>query len=185
MDQFNFLKMLDGLVTGDGFRRDLGIPLGDIFLFSDGSRLTTTTTTNAGFAMAETNALMVTWAATKVVAVGLNFHIPGDYDQSKDEVTLYLDVQMGGATDTPTFTGNIYRKRSGSAISADLGPVSSGTMGSTSSRVSLALTTLALQGGDNITVKLTPAAHGTDAIRLLGVYVRYRGDLVLFTESSR
>lgn len=197
MDQFNFLKMLQGIVSGDGVLVEKSMSLRDFNLFSDGSSLTTTTSTNPGFAKGETNATVLSWAATKVIAAGLEVRIPFDYDESQDVFELHLQAGMGGSTDTPGFTANAYNKRNGVALSADLGPYTAKTrVGAVESTAALAVATTAsksiffklsgakLKGGDTITFKITPGAHGTDAISAYAVWIKYRSDIVSFDPAS-
>jgi hypothetical protein len=188
---------------GDGFRRELPLPLRDFYLASDGSALTTTLTTNPGFALAETNALVMQWAATKVVAAGINFYLPRDYDQTADELRVRVFAQMGGATDTPTLALSAFRKRLATALTADQGPftgkaespgVSPLTAAQARRRSSLSntlkvaefdISKKSCQPGDLFTLTLTPAAHGTDALNVYGIAVMFRTTLALYTESAR
>ena len=198
MDQYNFLKMLQGVITGDGVLVEKSMSLRDFNLFSDGSTLTTTTSTNAGFTKGETNATILTWAATKVVAVGIEVHLPFDYDESKDEFEFHMQAGMGGSTDTPGFTANVYSKRNGVALTADLiaGAAALSRVGAVESTAALAVATTGsksvffkvsgkkLKGGDTLTFKITPGAHGTDAINVYAAWIKYRSDIVSFDPAS-
>lgn len=196
--QQQFLKQLRGTKCGgDGILVERHLSIRDFNLFSDGSTLTTTLTTNAGFAKAETNATVLQWAATKVVAVGFEFYLPFDYDESNDLLELHLKAGMGGSTDTPGLTANIYRKRDGLALTADLGPLTAKVRtGNVVATAALAIATTTLKntyfdlsglknkGGDCFICKITPGAHGTDALNVYGVKVRLRSDIVAYSEVS-
>lgn len=198
MNPTSFVREVGECKTGDGFRRDVDLDIRNAYLPSDASALTTTLTTNPGFAVAETNAIVLQWAATKVVAAGIDFPIPGDYDLSKDELRLRLLTQMGGATDTPAFTVNVYSKRKATALTADLGPftakaenafggpASTNFAGSaTAANAIVDISGKGLKPGDVLYIKITPGAHGTDAINVYELIARYRGDLALFNEIER
>lgn len=195
--QFQFLKEMQGLVTGDGILVERHLSLRDFNLFSDGSYLTTTLTTNPGFAKGETNATVLSWAATKVVAAGFEFYLPFDYDESKDILEFHMKAGMGGSTDTPGLTANVYRKREGIALSADLGPLTAKTrVGNVVSTAALAIATTGLKnvyfdlsgqkskGGDCFTMKIVPGTHGTDALNVYGVKLRLRSDIVSYSSAS-
>lgn len=203
MDELNFLKQAGfNRGQGDGFRRELPLPLRDFYLASDGSALTTTLTTNPGFALAETNALVMQWAATKVVAAGINFYLPRDYDQTADELRVRVFAQMGGATDTPTLAISAFRKRLATALTADQGPFTGKAESPGISPLTAAqaptlnlsnslkvaefdISKKSCQPGDLFTLTLTPAAHGTDALNVYGIAVMFRTTLALYTESAR
>lgn len=193
MSPMQFCKQVNLIKGGgDGFRRDIIVPLREAFLFSDGSTLTTSLATNAGFAMGETNALVLSWAATKVVPAGYSFVIPGDYDESADDLRVRFLGQMSGATDAIALTINAYRKRAGAALTADQGPFTTkgtdnvaATFTNTSSIRHIDMNGKSNRANDIITLKITPPAHNTDAISIYGVVVRYKSNLALYTESDR
>ena len=112
MDSFNFLRDLSRLTTGDGFRYDRPFSLGDFFVSSTGVVVGAASTVTPGFALAETNAQVIQWpAASASVAGGLNVLIPGDYDESQDELRLFLNISSPGTTNAPTMTATAYQKR--------------------------------------------------------------------------
>lgn len=203
MTQFDFLKQVGGLKgQGDGFRKEIDIDLRNAYLLADATALTTTLTTNPGFAPSETSGMVIQWAATKVVGATFYFPIPRDYDKSADEFRVRGYFQMGGATDTPTISINVFKKSVGAALSANLGPVtgktpSAGLSPLTSGQaVNLALTNALaavefdlsknnFQGGDILYLQVVPAAHGTDAVNLSALMAQFRSTLALYTESQR
>lgn len=203
MDELNFLKQV-GLTRGqgDGFRKEIDLDIRNAYLLSDGSALTTTLTTNPGFAAAETNAMVIQWAATKVIGAAFDFPVPRDYDQAVDELRVRAFVQMAGATDTPTLSLSVYRKRLATALTADQGPftgkaASPGLSPLTAAQaptlnlsnalqvVEFDVSKKVLQGGDVLYFNLVPGAHGTDAINLYGGVVMYRTTVALYNESQR
>jgi hypothetical protein len=200
MDPTQFLKMVNGLKgQGDGFRRDWGLDLGDAFVWTDGSTPTTTLTTNPGYALAETNERVLQWNANIVVAAGFSFYVPGDYDQSKDELRLLIDAQCA---DNNTLTLDAYKKTMGSSLSSDLGPISltaysaglsplssaqapAANLSATSQRLQFDISGKGIKAGDILTLKITPGAHAANAVQIFGLFVRFRSDFALYTESER
>lgn len=203
MTQYDFLKQCGGLKgQGDGFRKEIDFDLRNAYLLSDGSGLTTTLTTNPGFAASETNAMVLQWNAAIVVGAAFYFPVPRDYDQSADEFRIRAYFQMGGATDTPTVSAHAYRKRVGAALTADLGPVTGKTpsaglspltsgqaanlaLSNALAAVEFDLSKNSFQGGDILYVQLVPGTHATDAVKLSELMVQYRTTLALYTESQR
>lgn len=204
MDRENFLKEMGDApnLGGDGVRRDIDVDMRNAYLPADASALTTTLTTNPGFAMFETNGMVLRWNAGIVVAAGFEFYVPADYDQSADELRLRALVQMTGATDTPAWTANVFKKTPGSALSANLGPITAKTYSAglspltagqaanfaSSNAAAVAVfdvSKLNVKAGDTIFVTLAPAAHGTDGAILYELVARIRSTLVTYNVSDR
>lgn len=204
MDRENFLKELGDApnLGGDGIRRDLDVDIRNAYVPADASGLTTVLTTNPGFAVVEGHAIVVQWAATKVTSAGFDFYVPADYDQSADELRLRALIQMGGATDTPALTVNVYKKSPGAALSANLGPITAKTYSAGLSPLTAGqsanfaasnvatvavfdVSKLGVKAGDTLYFEIVPAAHGTDAVNLYELVVRHRSTLVTYNVSDR
>ena len=182
MNEANFLKRLEGLITGDGIWRDIPVSIRDFHLESDGATLTTTTTTNPGFAKEGTNLTTLIWAASKVVEAGLNIQVPGDYDESVDKLSVWLLTKMAGATDTPTITVEAFKH---SDPTTDLAPDAVAALTSTYAWRQIDLDGNSILANDIIHLTLVPGTHGTDIINIAAVKVRYRGDIVIFDTDER
>jgi len=182
VNEANFLKLLEGIVTGDGFWRDVPISLRDFHLESDGSTLTTTLDTNPGFDKESTNLTTLSWAAAKVVEAGLDIDVPGDYDETKDELSVWVLAKMSGSTDTPTIAIEAFKH---SAPTTDLAPSAITALSSSYTWKEIDLDGNSISANDRIHLTFTPAAHNTDAIHIAAVKMRYRGDLAIYDSDER
>ncbi len=178
-----FLKRAESIITGFGYKKVLPISLYDAHLESDGSPLTTSLGTNPGFDKKGTSSkhTVLTWAADKVVAAGVTFQIPDDYDQTQDELKFMIKVKSAGTTNTPTFTAAVYKNDS----ATDLAPDATAAISSTLAWVEFDLDGNSLVAGDNITIDITPGAHSSDAIDVFALKMEYRTDLVFYTQTER
>ena len=190
MNQANFLKKLEGLVTGDGFKRSVPIPLGSI-LDHTGASLTATLT-EIGMDLLDTGSKqMVIFVDDDQNTMGVfNFVVPQDYDESVDKLRIRALLSMdGGTTDTVYLDAEVYQKRAGAAASADLDPtaettaISATVAGAAWSEVNCDGESLA--GGDCLTILLKVGDHTTDGIMIYGVEVVYAGDIVYFDVDDR
>jgi hypothetical protein len=176
-------QMIKENVSGNGFLRVRNIPLRDVCLASDASTLTTTLTTNPGFACADTNTPVLAWAATKVVEAAITFQIPDDYDESNDVCKLILKSKMGGTTDATTgFTVDVFKA---SAPTTDLALDDTAYMTSSYTQVELDISGQGLTAGEVVTVQIAPNTHGTDAVYVAGIKMEYRSDLCAFDPDDR
>jgi len=182
MNQANFLKKLEGLVTGDGFKRVREIPLQTFFLHSSGAPLTTTLTTNPGFDKFETNLTGLTWAAGKVVKAGLTFVVPDDYDETSDKLKLKLKALSAGSTDTPKLDAEAYID---DTPATDIDPTISAALSSSAAWVEIDFSGNSLAAGDILTIGIFPEAHGTDAVEVYGAKWEYASDLVFYDDTNR
>ncbi len=179
MNEGNLLKRLEGLITGDGFWRDVPINLREAFLHSDGGTLTTTTSTDPGFAMVGTNTLVLTWAATKVVKGALQFQVPGDYDETLDELSVWV---YASCTDTPTVTVEAFVA---SASTTDLAPDAISALATAYAWKEINLDGNSLLANDIVTLTFVPGTHASNAVNFAAVKLRYRGDLVIYDADER
>lgn len=182
-----FLKNLERLITGDGFKRTIqGIDLNSI-KSATGVVLTAT----ADSLYLET---IETYAEVILVKEGttglgmLRLLVPQDYDEDKDYLRIRFLAQSAGDTNTPTIDAALYRKRAGAALSADLGPTISGAVSNNTgagSWVEINADSLSLQGGDALTIDFTTSAHGTDKLHIYAIEVVYKSDLVYYDGDDR
>lgn len=176
MNEANLLKRLEFLVTGDGFWQDQDIDLREVYLHATGATLTTTLSTNPGFAMVGTNNLMLSWAAGKVVKAGLQVNVPGDYDESSDELSIWILAKMSGSTDTPTLTFEAFKH---SASTTDLAPSASAALSSSYQWLEINLDGNSIAPNGVLGLTIVPGTHGTDAVQIAAIKMRYRSSLVI------
>jgi len=180
-----FLKRLEGVVSGFGFKRVIpGIGIGSL-RDSDGTILTGATEPKR--ASLETNFEGVQSTAGQTDLGTLQFVIPRDYDENNDELKVRFLAQSAG-TDVPTIDATLYRRREGAAISADLDPTISGAINSATALadwVEIDCSDLSLKPGDAIHMDFTLSAHASHAANIYGLEVVYRSDLVYFENTER
>lgn len=174
-------KLKERIVQGKGFLKNQPISILDFHLASSGAALTTTLTTNPGQAKTDTNFTTLSWAADKVVAAGLNFVVPDDYDKIKDHLKLKLKAAMSGSTDTPTIDAVLYNDDD---ATTDLDPTISGALSATLAWIEIDCSDQGLEAGDCVHIQITPGAHSTDAINVYGAKWEYRSTLVYADRSS-
>lgn len=125
------------------------------------------------FKRANTNtdiALKLEWAATSVIEVqGPSILIPPDFDTTKTS-TVNVIAQMGGAADTPTLTVKCFPGVGGTDAGGATGALSS-SLATVSATI--AANTFSSTFPTFANIGLTPGTHGTDVVRVYGVYVRY------------
>ena len=182
-----FLKRLEGVVTGDGFKRVIqGINLNTIHLAS-GAPLAADSG-NPMRATLETYFEGVQLASSQTALGTLTFGIPRDYDATVDKLDIRFLANSAGDTNTPTIDATMYRKRAGAALSADIDPTISAAVNNS--------TTLAgwvevrshgdkWLPGDQVTCIFVSSAHTTDALNVYGLEVVYASDLVYYNDDER
>ena len=172
----NFLSKIRQFIRqGEGFLRNWSIPIQTCFLASSGAPLTTTTSTNPGYALVDTNMLALHWDAATVVAAGINVQVPDDYDSSKDHFKLRMKGKMSGSTNvTTSIDAAVYKN----ASTTDLNPTKSAYLTATSAWIELDLSGKGLVAGDQVQFNIFPEAHGTDAVNIKAIKLEYRSTLV-------
>lgn len=185
MNPGTFLKRTEGIITGFGFKKSIPLSLYSFHLTSDGSQLTVILDTNAGYdkkGTSNTKHTVLTWAAGKTVAAGIQVRVPDDYDKDNDIFILKLKAVMGSTTgpDTPNFGAAAYKNEA----STDLAPSDTDDLSDTIAWVDIDLSGNGLVAGDNLTIDLTPETHGSDAIDIFAAKIEYRSDLV-FNDPDR
>lgn len=176
-----------GTGNGLGFKRSTPVPLTDL---KTSAGLTLTGATSPLVAALETNAIGVQWASSNSSKAAYIIHIPGDYDETTDTLLLNYLVNSAGTTDSPTLTANVYQKRAGTALSADLAPAATTAIPKTTAATAAAYRTITvsgkgLKGGDVLTVLVAPGAHTTDAVNLYSFNYTYYSTLVPFDPTLR
>lgn len=177
------LSRFEKLITGYGFKKNVPISLYDFHLESSGAPLTTTLGTNPGFDKKGTSSkhTVLSWQAAKVVTAGIQVQVPDDYDETLDIFILKLKAVMSGSSDTPNFGAAAYKNEA----AADLAPDDTADLSDTIAWVNVDLSGNSLAAGDNLTIDLTPEAHGSDSIDIFAAKLEYRSDLVYFDPDDR
>ncbi len=171
-----FLKRTEGIITGFGFKVSKALSLYSFHLESSGAALTTTLGTNPGYDKKGTSSkhTVLSWQAAKVVAAGIQVQVPDDYDKDNDIFILKLKAVMSGSSDTPNFGAAAYKNEA----ATDLAPDDTADLSDTVAWVDVDLSGNSLVAGDNLTIDLTPEAHGSDSIDVFAAKIEYRSDLV-------
>lgn len=113
--------------------------------------------------------LRIAWAAAGVIEITQDFVYPPDLDDTQ-AVTIHLLAAMAGATDTPLIAVGFFEGVGDTNAGGNTGAIT-GT--------AVAEYTRTIAAGDvgvspkAASVTLIPAAHGTDALYLLGCWVEY------------
>lgn len=187
MNPGQFLKNLDRIVTGCGYKKQIaGIGIDNIHLASgaplaaDGG--------NPMRATLETYFEGVQLASSQTALGTLTFTIPEDYDESVDKLRIEFLAESAGDTDTPTIDASIYRKRAGAALSADIDPTISAAVPTNTSGAAwrrIVSDGDGWQAGDAVTCIFASSAHTTDALNVYGLKVIYAGCIVHFDPNDR
>lgn len=182
MNEGTFLQQLDSVVTGHGVKVWKPLPIREAHLASDSTTLTTTTSTNPGFAVVETNLSVLTWAAAKTVEAGYTLQIPDDYDESVDECVVMLKAAMSDSTNTPALVTDAFVD---SAATTDLNPDATDALSATKAWVEIDLSGNGFVAGDVVQLQIAPEAHATDAVYVYAMKLRYASDIVAYNKDSR
>ncbi len=181
----HFLKQLDGVITGSGFKRVLqGVNINTVK--ADGGLILTASTNPRRTAVGNFDVLASNTSDTDLGR--LVFNVPRDYDQSLDSLKIRFLAQSAGDDDTPTIDAAIYRKREGVALSSDLDPTISGAVSNNTSLadyVEIDCSDLGMKPGDALNVVLTTSAHTSDVLHIYSLEVVYKSDLVYFSKTDR
>ena len=180
-------KVLDQLTHltdegGDGIIVERDFPLGSV---KTTGGLTLTASTAPTIAATESNGVAIVGAASTTALGTILWGVPIDYDRTSDYLRVKVLCEMGGATDaTNTIDATVYRKRAGTALSADLNPTASAAIPASASPTDdaaireLILTGLSCRPGDALTINLLTAAHTTDAVNIWAVWIEYKSMIV-------
>jgi len=191
MNPGSFLKNLERVTTGLGFKRSIPIPLGSLRLIATGDDIGVSATAS-GIDMLDTEGLgMVLWSDDDETDIcQINFVVPQDYDESVDKLRLRtLCSTDAQGSDSIYMDAKIYRKRAGAALSADLDPTAStvavpATVATAAWR-EVDCDGLGMQGGDCLTIILAASAHATTGLLIYGIEAVYAADLVYFDKADR
>ena len=175
MNAYNFLKRLAGLVVGDGFVREVPIPLSAVIA------------TGASAPALSSNVVVVTFDADDE-SITIPFQVPLDYDRSKDELAVVVTAELttgdASANAVALDLDEVWRARPGGAAVDELTPVSdSQNVAVTVEQYVFDLSGLSLKPGDVLSIEVDAQETGTAVATVYGAAVRYRSSLVA-TESE-
>jgi hypothetical protein len=120
------------------------------------------------------NSWEISWAANSVVPIGVQIPLPPDIDDTGD---AYLDLDVYSGTTNAATMAIASSWNGGSEVtdSAD----DSGTKSATRHRITGTIGNSDIpSGAKHVTFRLTPPAHSTDAIKLVGTLFRYTPKLL-------
>jgi hypothetical protein len=188
MHEGNLLKRIDGLVTGDGYVREVVIPL------------TATVATGASAAAIQNPNLVGVVFDADNESITIPFVIPLDYDATQDELAVAITADQ--ATGDGTAGSN--------AISLNVDQVNMVRPGGTGGGAIVDITTeaqasagadqvvtagiaqyvfdlsgLGLLPGDVVSIEIDAQEDGTASVLIWGATVRYRTCLAAYDEAQR
>lgn len=109
-----------------------------------------------------------TWAATNVDAICWSIMPPVDMDGTKPAVVHVL-ASMSDTNDTPVLGVAVVEGMS----NTDIGGNTTAVSGTTPTDKTVTIDAADFTGDNQWTVTITPAAHGTDALRIDSVWLTY------------
>jgi len=178
----NFLMRVSGLVSGDGFVREVPVPLSAVI------------STGADAPALGANIAVVTFDADNE-SVSVPFQVPLDYDESKDELCVVLTALL--TTGDMSALANIMvldfdqvnRIRPGAAAVADLSALVTSDAQSVDdeaiAQYAFNMSGLSHKVGDVLTIEIDGTETGVAVATIYGVSVRYRSCLCAFNLVER
>jgi hypothetical protein len=191
MNPGTFLKNLERVVTGHGFKRSIpGLDINSIRLAT--GAILAADSGDPGRVSLETYFEGVVLPSSSTALGTLTFMVPRDYDKDVDKLRIRFLVNSGGTTDAPTLDAAIYVKKPGTALSADVDPTASAAIPKTSATTGAAWREIVVEGqglapGNAVTCILaTGGTRGTtDTVAIYALEVVYIADLVYYEETER
>ena len=182
MNQANFLAQLEGLITGDGFVREVPVPLSALI-------------NTSGTALALASNVAVLYLNDTNDSVTFQIQLPLDYDESKDELAVCLTALLTTgdmSAETPTITldlDQVNNMRLGASaaddISADVTSDAQSVDDEAIAQYTWDLSGLSLKRGDCLSIEVDSTEVGTSEAAIYGASFRYRTDLVAFNTDER
>lgn len=169
MNQVNFLQRVNGLVTGDGFIREVEVPLISVLVQS-------------GTAVAEVSDMLALKLQDDNDSIVVPFQIPLDYSESNDELAIVVTAELTtGDNDTNAIDLDldvVMQARPGEDAPAALTVVSdSQDVAVTVEQYTFDLSSLDLKPGDILSIEIDSQETGTAEVCIYGVTMRYRSSL--------
>ena len=182
MNEGNYLKRLEGLVTGDGFLREKQVPLNGCIA------------TGASTAALSSNTILITLDDNDE-SITIPVVVPLDYDESNDALAVVLTALLttgdasAGTNIITIDLDQVKRARIGSSAVDDLTSSVTGDAQSIDD-VAIAdyvfdLSGLSLRGGDALSVEIDAQETGTAVAVVYAAKILYRSDIVAFDQDDR
>lgn len=186
MNEGNMLKRMDELVTGEGFIREVPIPVSACLNAS-------------GTAVANVSGVLTWYGQDDNDSITIPFKVPLDYDQTKDELCVVLTAELttgdgvAGSNAIALDIDVVGIARPGSSAKSVLG-TETGTTAYTSDSQNVALTIeeyafnlsgLGLKPGDVLSIEMDVQEDGTAEVSIYAVSVKYRSDIVAYDSALR
>lgn len=174
----NILGIIDTAVTGNGFRRDVSVPVG-------------ATATSAGVKEIATASipqrLLLDNSSDEF---GLDLTLPGDYDSDSDELVLYITAErVAGSADSTLSVASLLRVRDGaSAVVDELSGLTARTVtiGNDSIDVySMSFSGLGLSPNDALSMLFDFTRGSSSDVAVYGLVFRFRSNIALTTRADR
>jgi len=148
--------------------RELGASNAFINAAGNGGLLALDTTPTLTTVGASDNEWRVQWAAANVDVLSFQVTMPPDFDPA-GAVKLYMRSNMGGATNTPKFTSDVYWNEAFTKKTY----LSDSLSATVTDRLTTLLAADIPAAARTLSVAFAPAAHAADAVNLYAVWLEY------------
>jgi len=182
MNEANFLKRVEFLVTGDGFLREKQIPL------------KACVATGASDAALSSNMIVITFDADNE-SITVPVTVPLDYDESNDALAVVLTAllttgdESAGSNTIDLDLDQVIRAQLGESAVEDLSSsVTSDSQGVDDEAIAeylFDLSGLSLSVGDVLSVEIDAQETGTAVATIYAAKILYRSDLAAYDLDSR
>ena len=171
MNQANFLQRMNELITGDGFIREIPIPLSAVI------------STGASAPALSSNLAVVTFDADDE-SITIPFQVPLDYSESQDELAVVITAELTTGDNSTNAIAldldEVWRARPGEAAADELSDdVTSDSQGVavTVEQYTFDMSGLNLKPGDVLSIEIDAQETGTAVATIYGAAIRYRSSL--------
>ena len=114
------------------------------------------------------------WVATDVTPIIFQTTLPPRFDVASDLV-IHIRAKMGGATDAPQIASDVYFNEGDTKVE----DLSATGVGAAFAEETITIAAADIPAGaQSITIELTPAAHGTDALYVTAIWGEYTNTLL-------
>lgn len=180
MNEGNFLKRVESLVSGEGFIREKDVPLSACIA------------TGASAAALSSNVVVITFDADNE-SVTVPFKVPMDYDEAQDELAVVLTALLttgdGSSNKILLNLDQVKLARLGqTAVTDETSNVTSldqNVLSTAIAEYAWTLSGLGLKAGDCLSIEIDAQETGAAVATLYGAAVRYRSDLAAYDPADR
>jgi len=177
MHEVNLLQRITDLITGDGFIREIEVPLVSCIVAG-------------GTAVASVSGAVAAKLQDDDDSILVPFQLPLDYSESQDELAIVVTAELTtGDNDTNAIALDldvVYQTRPGEAAPAALTVVSdSQGVVVTVEQYTFDLSGLGLKPGDILSIEIDSQETGTAEACIYGIAMRYRSSLASDDQNFR